>query len=148
MAPTKRSTTLHSPVYDHVKWCHSQQGSWQLFVQSQQFLWKTVKERVWQSHSLHLSTRIQRYRAITVPTLLYGAETGVLYQKQIRLLERFHQHCLCSILGIKWQDHVWNEEVLKTASLPGTEYILLQVQLHWPHHKDGRHKHAQSSLLK
>ena len=90
-----------------------------------------LSKRVWQSHSLHLSTKIQVCRAIVVPTLLYGAETLVLYQKQIRLLERFHQRCLRSILGIKWPDHVSNEEVLKTASLPSIESILLQVQLRW-----------------
>ena len=44
------------------------------------------------------------------------------------------QRCLRSILGIKWQDHVSNEEVLKRASLPGMESILLQVQLHWAGH--------------
>ena len=33
------------------------------------------------------------------------------------------------ILGIKWQDHVSNEEVLKSASLPSIESVLLQVQL-------------------
>ena len=36
---------------------------------------------------------------------------------------------MCSIFGIKWQDLVSNEEVLKTASLPSIESILLQVQL-------------------
>ena len=70
-----------------------------------------------------------------------------LYRKQIRLLKRFHQRCLCSILGIKWQNHVSNEEVLKRASLPSIEPILLQVQLRWARHKDGRRSHAQRSLL-
>ena len=64
----------------------------------------------------------------------YSAETWVLYRKQIRLLERFHQRCLRSILGIKWQDHVSNEEVLKRASLSSLESILLQVQLRWAGH--------------
>ena len=35
-----------------------------------------------------------------------------------------------SNLGIKWQDHISNKEVLKRASLPSLESILLQVQLH------------------
>ena len=39
-----------------------------------------------------------------------------------------------SILGIKWQDYLSNEEVLKRASLLSTESILLQVQLHWAGH--------------
>ena len=38
------------------------------------------------------------------------------------------------MLGIKWQDYVSNEEVLKTASLPSMESILLQVQLRWAGH--------------
>ena len=59
-----------------------------------------LSKRVWQSHSLRLSTKIQVYRAVDVPTLLNGAETWVLYRKQIRPLERFHQRCLRSILGI------------------------------------------------
>ena len=86
-------------------------------------------KRVWQSHSLRLSTKIQVNRAVVVPTLLYSAETWVLYRKQIELLERFHQRCLRSILGIKWQDHVSDEEVIKRSSLPSIESILLQVKL-------------------
>ena len=82
-----------------------------------------LSKRVWQRYSLRLSTKIQVYRAVVVTTLLYGAETWVLYRKQIGLLERFHQRCLRSILGIKWQDHMSNEEVLKTASLPSIESI-------------------------
>ena len=52
----------------------------------------------------------------------------------IRLLERFHQRCLRYILGVKWQDHVSNEEVLKRASLPSIDSILLRVQLRWAAH--------------
>ena len=92
-----------------------------------------LSKRVWQSHSLHLTTKIQVYRAVVVPTLLYVAETCVLDRKQIRLLERFHQRCLRSILGIKWQDHVSNE-VLKRANLRSIEFILLQMQLRWAGH--------------
>ena len=42
-----------------------------------------LSKRVWQSHSLRLSTKIQVYMAVIVPTLLYDAETWVLYRKQI-----------------------------------------------------------------
>ena len=93
-----------------------------------------LSKRVWQSHSVRLSTKLQVYRAIVVPALLYGAETWVLCRKQIRLLKRFHQRCLRSILGIKWPDHVSKEEVLKRASLPSIESTLLQVQLRWAGH--------------
>ena len=92
---------------------------------------RRLSKRVWQSHSLSLSTKIQVYRAVVVPTPQLGAETWVVYRKQIRLLERFHQRCLRSILGIKWQNYVSNEETLKRDSLPRIESVLLQVQLRW-----------------
>ena len=82
---------------------------------------------VWQSRSLRLSTTIQVYRADVISNLLYGAETCVLYRKQIRLLDQFHQRCSRPILGIKRQDHVSNEDVLKRSSLPSIDSILLQV---------------------
>ena len=91
-------------------------------------------QREYGSHSLHLSMEIQAYTAVVISIFLYGAETWVLYQKQIRLLVWFHQRCLHFILGIKWQDYMSNEEVLKTASLPSIESILLQVQLRWAGH--------------
>ena len=63
-----------------------------------------VSTRVWQSHQFYHNTKIQAYRAVVVSIHLYSAETWFLYRKQIRLLERFHQRCLRSIRGIKWQD--------------------------------------------
>ena len=92
-----------------------------------------LSKRVWQSQALRLSTKIQVCRAVVVPTFMYGAETWVPYRKQIRLLERFHQRCLRSILGVR-QDHVSKEEVLKRASLPSIESTLLQLQLRWAGH--------------
>ena len=66
--------------------------------------------------------------------LLYGAEAWVLYRKQLRRLEQFHQRCLRSILGIKWQDYISNEEVLTKAHIPSLESIILQLQLGWAGH--------------
>ena len=54
------------------------------------FLDRLTSKRVWQSHSLRLSTKIQVHRVVVVPKLLYDAEIWVLCTKQIRLLERFH----------------------------------------------------------
>ena len=56
--------------------------------------------------------------------------------------------CLRSILGIKWQDTVSNEEVLKRATLSHRVHLASgAAALGWPRHKDGRRTHAQSSLF-
>lgn len=72
-----------------------------------------LSKRVWQDHCLRISTKLKVYRAVIIPTLLYGAKSWVLYRKQMRRLEQFHQHCLRKILNIKWQEFVSNEEVLE-----------------------------------
>ena len=94
--------------------------------------WRLSKQ-VLRSHLFLLSSKLQVYRAIVIPTLLCSAETWVFYLKQIRLLEQFHQHCLCSILFINGKT-VSNKEVLKRAGLPSIMSIMLQVQLSWAGH--------------
>ena len=93
-------------------------------IQNQQFLWKTVKESMAESlvPPLHKDTCIQGRSRSHPPVRCRDLGS---------LSEIDHQHCLRSILGIKWQDHVSNEEVLKIASLPSIESILHQVQLRW-----------------
>ena len=93
-----------------------------------------LRKRVWDNHSLRLTTKIQVYRAVVLSTLLYGSESWVLYRKQLRLLECFHQRCLRSILNIRWQDHITNMEVLERAQLPSIECTLLVRQLRWTGH--------------
>ncbi|PFX21964.1 hypothetical protein AWC38_SpisGene13525 [Stylophora pistillata] len=91
-------------------------------------------KRVWKNHSLHLITKIKVYRAIVIPTLLYGAETWTLYRRQVRLLKRFHQRCLRSILNIKLHDYMSSDDVLERAQLPSIESIVLKQQLRCADH--------------
>ena len=93
-----------------------------------------LRKRVWNNHSLRLSTKILVYRAAVVTTLLYGSEAWVLYRKQVQLLERFHQRCLRSIMGIKWQDLVTNNKVLERVNMPSIEAMLMTRQLRWAGH--------------
>ena len=53
---------------------------------------------------------------------------------QVRLLERFHQRCLCTILNIHWSEFVTNVEVLEQAKLTSIEAMLLKSQLRWVGH--------------
>ena len=76
-----------------------------------------------------ISTKLKVYQAVVIPTLLYGVETWTLYKRHVRLLGRFHQRCLCTILNIKWQDYVSNVEVLAKAHMPSIETIVLKHHL-------------------
>ena len=91
-------------------------------------------KRVWQNRSIKNKTKILVYRAVVLTTLLYGSETWVLYSGHIRLLERFHQRSLRSILRIRWNDFITNVEVLERAEIPSIEAMLLKHQLRWAGH--------------
>ena len=65
-------------------------------------------KRVWHNKHLKKATKISVYRAVVLATLLCGSESWVTYRHHLRLLERFHQRCLRSILNIHRSDYVTN----------------------------------------
>ena len=93
-----------------------------------------LSKRVWKKKNLKKGTKISVYRAIVLTTLLYGSESWVTYRHHLRLLERFHQHCLRIILNIHWSDYVSNVEVLEQTEITSIEAILLKSQLSWAGH--------------
>ncbi|KAI8495016.1 hypothetical protein Bbelb_270020 [Branchiostoma belcheri] len=77
-----------------------------------------LHSRVWKSKHLKKDTKISVYKAVALTTLPYGSESWVTYRHHLRLLERFHQRCLHSILNIHWSDYVTNVEEA-SSSLQG-----------------------------
>lgn len=52
----------------------------------------------------------------------------------LQLLQRFHQHCLCSILKIYWSEFVINIEFLQQAELPSIKAMVPKSRLCWTEH--------------
>ncbi|XP_069776220.1 uncharacterized protein [Narcine bancroftii] len=93
-----------------------------------------LHKRVWKNNHLKKHTKMSVYKAVVIPTLLFGSESWVLYRHHLRLLERFHQRCLRSILNIHWNDFITNIEVLELAESASIESMLLKTQLCWVGH--------------
>ena len=72
-----------------------------------------LTNRVRENGALTENTRFQVYKACVLSVLLYGGETWTIYAKQELRLNTFLLRCLGRILGITWQDHIPNTEVLK-----------------------------------
>ena len=66
--------------------------------------------------------------------LLYGSESWTLYTRQERRLNTFHLCCLRRILGISWQDHIPNNEVLARAGTLSMYALLTKRRLRWLGH--------------
>nr|VZI52711.1 unnamed protein product [Spirometra erinaceieuropaei] len=93
-----------------------------------------LRSTVWNRHGLQLSTKLKMYRAVILPTLLYGAETWTVYTIQARRLNHFHLSCLRRILRLNWQDRIPDTEVLIRTGIPSLYAILKQMQLRWSGH--------------
>nr|VZI34980.1 unnamed protein product [Spirometra erinaceieuropaei] len=93
-----------------------------------------LQSTVWKRHGLQLSTKLKMYKAVILPTLLYGAETWTVYAKQARRLNHFHLSCLRRILRLNWQDRILDTDVLERTGILSISTMLRQMQLRWSGH--------------
>ena len=90
--------------------------------------------KVWERDGITFDTKLKVYRAIVMPTLLYGCETWTVYQRHARTLNRFHLNCLRKILRIRWQDKIPDTDVLSRSNMMSIHTILMKYQLRWSGH--------------
>ena len=93
-----------------------------------------LRNRVLNHHNIRLSTKLKVYNAVVIPSLIYGCEFWILRRRYIKKPENFHMRAFRSILGICWQGHVANLEVLDRAESTSIESILIKAQLRWVGH--------------
>ena len=79
-------------------------------------------------------TKLEVYRAVVLPTLLYACETWTVYQRLAKRLNHSHTSCLRKLLKIKWQDRIPDTEVLKRAGMQSVYTLLKLAQLRWTSH--------------
>nr|VZI36616.1 unnamed protein product [Spirometra erinaceieuropaei] len=93
-----------------------------------------LQSTVWNRHGLQLSTKLKMYKAVILPTLLYGAVSWTVYTRQARRLNRFQLRCLRRILSLNWQDRIPDTEVLERTGILSIYSMLRQMQLRWSGH--------------
>nr|VZI07645.1 unnamed protein product [Spirometra erinaceieuropaei] len=84
---------------------------------------------VWNRCGLQVSRKLNMYKAVILPTLLYGAETLTVYMRQARPLNHFHLSCLRRILNLNWQDRVPDTDVMARTGMLSIHSLLRQMQL-------------------
>ncbi|BHF67948.1 hypothetical protein SprV_0301097700 [Sparganum proliferum] len=93
-----------------------------------------LQSTFWNLHGLQLSTKLKMYKAVILPTLLYGAETWTVYTKQARRLNHFHLSCLRRIMRLSCQDRIRDTDVLERTGILSIYTMLRQMQLRWSGH--------------
>ena len=89
---------------------------------------------MWSQKGLKKSTKLEVYNACVLTCLLYSCETWVMYRRYLKHLERFHQRCLGSILGIHWITQTPDTEVLEKANTISIETHIHRHCLRWVGH--------------
>nr|VZI29251.1 unnamed protein product [Spirometra erinaceieuropaei] len=93
-----------------------------------------LQSTVWNRHGLQLSSKLKMYKVVILPTLLYGAETWVVFTRQARRLNHFHLSCLRRILRLNWQDRIPDTDVLERTGILSIYSMFRQMQLPWSGH--------------
>ncbi|BHF72988.1 hypothetical protein SprV_0401606000 [Sparganum proliferum] len=91
-----------------------------------------LQSTVWNRLGLQPSTKLKVYKAVILPTLLYGAETWTVYTKQARRLN--HLSCLRRILRLRCQYRISDTDVLERTGILSIYTMLRQLQLRWSGH--------------
>lgn len=72
-----------------------------------------LPESVWERRGIKLTTKLEVYKAVVLPTLLYACEAWIVYERHSR--NRFLLNCLRKLLKITWQDKVPGTNALSRA---------------------------------
>ena len=93
-----------------------------------------LHDKVWNRKGISLQTKLKVYKAVVIPTLLYGSESWTVYSRHARKLNHVHTICLRKLMKIKWQDKIPDTVVLAKANLPSIYSMLIKSQLRWAGH--------------
>ena len=84
--------------------------------------------RVWRSRHLSRRTKVEVFKRLVLPVLLYGSETWTLTKKLRARLDAFGTINLRRILGYKWNDFIPNTQVLQESSMTNISKLVLERQ--------------------
>ena len=86
-------------------------------------------KRVWRSRHLPRRTKVEVFKRLVLPSLLYGCETWTLTAKLKARLDSFGTANLRRILGYRWFDFVSNERVLRMTSMSKISDMVTERQM-------------------
>ena len=69
-------------------------------------------QKIWQSHSVPISTKIRLMKALVCPVAMYGCESWTLRKNEETRLDAFEMNGLRKILRVSWTAKKTNEWVL------------------------------------
>ena len=89
----------------------------------------SLSKGVWRCRYLCRRTKVQVFRVLVLPILLYGCETWTLTSSLKRRLNSFGTVSLRRILGYRWSDFVSNDQLLRETGMRHITCIIRERRL-------------------
>jgi len=77
---------------------------------------------------LAISTKLKLYITCILPIFLYGSDCWAIYKTDACKIDALDQWCLRMLLGIKWYQFLWNDDVRRLTKQPKLTAI---IQSRW-----------------
>ena len=90
--------------------------------------------KVWKASNISLRTKLRLFNSNVKSVLLYGCETWKTTKTVLNKVQTFINRCLRSILKIKWQDRVRNEELWERTGQKAIEETIKLRKWRWIGH--------------
>ena len=86
-------------------------------------------QRVWHLKYLSRRTKVEVFKRLVLPVLLYGCEAWTLTDDLKRRLDSFGTSSLRRILGYRWCDFMYNDRLLEETSMKNISELIFELQM-------------------
>ena len=96
----------------------------------------TLRKRMWGRSEISLKVKMKVFNALVIPVLLYGATAWALTKTEERRLDAFEMGMLRSILGVRWDDFIRNDDIRDRLCQTPVSLKLRKARLKWFGHME------------
>ena len=97
-------------------------------------VFRSLSRLVWYQRKIKVSTKLKLFKAIIIPTLLYGSETWNVIQSHIQRLQVFTNRFLRIITGTSLWDKLRNTQLRCKSKIERVEVMIQRRRLQWLGH--------------
>ena len=97
-------------------------------------VFRSLSRLVWYQRKIKVSTKLKLFKAIIIPTLLYGSETWNVLQCHIQRLQVFTNRCLRIITGTSLWDKLRNTQLRCNSKIERVDVMIQRRRLQWLGH--------------
>ena len=89
---------------------------------------------LWYQRKIKRKNNLRIFKAVVLPTLLYGSETWAVLGPHLHKLQSFVMHCLRIIPCVSMREKMRNTEIRELANMETVESMIRRRRLRWLGH--------------